>query len=172
MNKLNRKKELKIVAGFFAVGLFFVASGSTVTATSTMTESSSDHGHSSHDHEEDHSSHSMDVDTSLVQESTWGKFTVTLDHGTDTLPLNAFHTCFIEIRDKNGDPIDNAMIMVDGGMPAHGHGLPTQPQVTKNLGGGKFLVEGIKFSMPGMWQLKFHIDAEGEKDLVVFNFKV
>ena len=39
------------------------------------------------------------------------------------------------------------------GMPDHDHGLPTQPQVTSRLENGDYLLEGVRFHMPGKWQL-------------------
>ncbi len=54
-------------------------------------------------------------------------------------------------------------------MPQHGHGLPTRPQVTKNLGNGDYLVEGMKFQMGGWWVVDFTIDTAGKHDTVRFN---
>ena len=62
-----------------------------------------------------------------------------------------------------------ASISVDGDMPQHGHGLPTRPQVTKHLGNGDYLAEGMKFQMGGWWVVDFTIDAAGQKDTVRFN---
>ena len=65
-----------------------------------------------------------------------------------------------------------ARISVGGGMRAHGHGLPTQPQISEYLGEGKYLVKGLKFNMNGNWELAFDIDAEDRKDKVVFELKI
>jgi hypothetical protein len=54
-------------------------------------------------------------------------------------------------------------------MPQHGHGLPSRPQVTKNLGSGNYLVEGMKFQMGGWWVMDFTINANGQTDAVHFN---
>jgi hypothetical protein len=54
-------------------------------------------------------------------------------------------------------------------MPQHGHGLPTSPQVTQNLGNGDYLVEGMKFQMPGWWEVRFNILAGGQSDAITFN---
>ena len=40
-------------------------------------------------------------------------------------------------------------LKVDGDMPQHGHGLPTRPRVTRNLGNGDYQIEGVKFQMGG-----------------------
>jgi len=57
-------------------------------------------------------------------------------------------------------------------MPQHGHGLPSQPQVTKNLGQGNYLVEGFMFGGAGWWVVNFHITANGQNDKVTFNLVV
>ena len=62
-----------------------------------------------------------------------------------------------------------ARIAVDGGMPQHGHGLPTRPRVTRELGDGSYLLEGMKFSMTGWWEIKLAIDAAEGTDKVTFN---
>jgi hypothetical protein len=54
-------------------------------------------------------------------------------------------------------------------MPQHGHGLPTSPQVTQNLGNGDYLVEGMKFQMPGWWEVRFSISAGAQTDTITFN---
>ena len=58
-------------------------------------------------------------------------------------------------------------------MPQHGHGLPTKPRVTRALGHGDHLVEGMKFNMGGWWVVKFHVaSATAGADSVVFNVKL
>ena len=54
-------------------------------------------------------------------------------------------------------------------MPQHGHGLPTSPPVTAHLGGGKYRIEGLKFTMSGWWELRFAITAPAGSDKAVFN---
>jgi hypothetical protein len=68
-----------------------------------------------------------------------------------------------------GQPVDGATISVDGGMPQHGHGLPTAPRVTRGIGGGAYLVEGVKFNMGGWWELRFRIASPAGSDSVTFN---
>ena len=58
-------------------------------------------------------------------------------------------------------------ITVDGGMPAHNHGLPTQPRVTQNLGEGCYKVEGLRFHMQGHWEMKIGIESGGATDTVI-----
>jgi hypothetical protein len=84
-------------------------------------------------------------------------------------PINKMHAWEVRVTLPSGQPVDGARIAVDGGMPQHGHGLPTQPKVTRALGDGRYLVEGVKFSMPGWWELKLKIDGAQGRDEVTFN---
>ena len=61
------------------------------------------------------------------------------------------HQWTLHVERADGTPVDDATITVDGDMPQHGHGMPTQPQVTENLGNGDYLVDGLKFQMGGWW---------------------
>jgi hypothetical protein len=83
--------------------------------------------------------------------------------------INKLHAWEITLRTPSGAPVENAHIDVGGGMPQHGHGFPTQPHVTKALGDGRYLVEGMKFSMPGWWEIKLKIAAAEGADDVTFN---
>ena len=71
-----------------------------------------------------------------------------------------------------GAPVDSAVITIDGGMPQHGHGLPTKPRVTRALGHGDHLVEGLKFNMGGWWIVRFRINSATGADSLVFNLKL
>ena len=61
---------------------------------------------------------------------------------------------------------------VDGGMPQHGHGLPTQPRVTRTSADGLYEIEGLRFSMGGWWEVKLAIDSPAGKDNVTFNLSL
>jgi hypothetical protein len=75
----------------------------------------------------------------------------------------------VVITDQNGQPVDGATIAVDGGMPEHGHGLPTQPRVTRGFGNGAYAVEGVRFNMGGWWEFRLAISTAAGADSVTFN---
>lgn len=85
------------------------------------------------------------------------------------LVVRKLQTLRIAVADSTGCPVEGAEIVVGGGMPAHGHGLPTRPRVTRSLGNGEYLVEGLRFNMGGWWELKLHVDAGMGRDSVTFN---
>lgn len=109
------------------------------------------------------------LDTSRTRASDAGLYTATITPGVEPAPINEMHTWTLHVETPDGKPVENAQVSVDGGMPEHGHGLPTQPKVTKYLGNGNYLVEGMRFNMPGKWELKFRVTAGGQTDQVVFN---
>lgn len=79
------------------------------------------------------------------------------------------HAWTLTLRDASGNPVEGAAVEVDGGMPQHGHGLPTRPRVTAYLGDGAYRVDGMRFNMGGWWEVRFRIQAAGAADSVVFN---
>jgi YtkA-like protein len=98
-------------------------------------------------------------------------YSVTLQ-SPEALHLRRLHTMRVLITDPNGRPVEGAAISVDGGMPVHGHGLPTLPRVAQSLGGGLYEIEGVGFSMDGWWQLRLAIGSPAGVDSVVFNLSV
>lgn len=90
----------------------------------------------------------------------------------DSIPKGKLQKWTLHLEDSDGAPIDAATITIDGGMPQHGHGLPTKPVVTKQLGNGDYRVEGMKFNMGGWWVVKFRVNAVPGADSLVFNLKL
>ena len=78
------------------------------------------------------------------------------------------HQWILHIETADGAPVEGATVTVGGDMPAHGHGMPTQPEVTADLGGGDYRVEGMAFQMGGYWIIDATVTAGGETDLVRF----
>jgi hypothetical protein len=97
-----------------------------------------------------------------------GLYRISFTSALDPIGINQLHSWTLHVETADGQPVDNAQIRVDGGMPAHGHGLPTQPQVTQNLGNGDYLLEGVRFQMPGAWVMRFDVAADGQSDGVTF----
>lgn len=104
----------------------------------------------------------------------------TSDHGLYTATLETLQplrtrqmqTVRVKVGDVSGVGIDAASITVDGGMPEHGHGLPTVPRVTKSLGGGVYEIEGVRFNMGGWWELRLAISTPDGADKVTFNLSL
>lgn len=110
--------------------------------------------------------------TNQTRISTNGTFHVTVDSWLKPLKLGRMHAWTADISTEDGKPVTDAVIKVGGGMPIHNHGFPTQPEVTKQIENGKYLIEGIKFSMGGPWVLFLDITSNGETDSVAFDINM
>jgi len=88
------------------------------------------------------------------------------------MPINRIHTWKLMIKDRQGVPVSGALVKIDGDMPAHGHGLPTRPEVSAGDKPGLYLVEGMKFNMPGHWVINFYLTKGKETDTVSFDLEV
>lgn len=113
-----------------------------------------------------------ETDLATTKYSDNGQFQVSYTSKLEPIEINSLHTWIIHIKDKDGKDVPNAEVNVIGGMPEHNHGLPTQPQITKNLGDGCYLLEGIKFHMLGWWTVTVSIKNENISDAVTFNLKL
>ncbi len=110
-----------------------------------------------------------DLDYSTTRMTDAGLYQLSFSPELDPIAINQMHRWTLHLAHPDGQPITGATIGVDGDMPQHGHGLPTRPQVTADLGNGDYLVEGLKFHMPGWWIVTFDIASEAGSDQVTFN---
>lgn len=110
-----------------------------------------------------------DLDYGRTRLSEMGIYLGTIHPQSDPIPRGSLHTWTLHLETADGEPVESAEILVDGGMPQHGHGLPTRPRVSRALGNGDFLVEGMKFNMGGWWVVEFPVIAEAGVDTLVFN---
>ncbi|MBE0684491.1 MAG: FixH family protein [Anaerolineaceae bacterium] len=112
------------------------------------------------------------LDTSSSRLSDGGLFQVSWSSDPANVPLNQIHTWTLHVETPDGQLVENASVLVEGGMPQHGHGLPTNPQVTEYLGNGDYLVEGMRFQMTGFWEVKFVISSGEQSDAITFNLNI
>lgn len=98
--------------------------------------------------------------------SDMGRFQVTMMSAVEPPPLNRMHAWTLCVTTADGAAVSGATIAIDGGMPAHDHGLPTAPRVTAELGNGCYRVDGVRFHMSGEWQFTIAISAGEQRDSV------
>jgi hypothetical protein len=110
-----------------------------------------------------------DLDLARARLSERGLYEVAIAPEAESVEQNALHSWVVTLSTPQGERVEGAMIAVDGGMPQHGHGLPTAPQMTEHLGEGRYRIEGMKFSMSGWWELRFDISSPAGADSVTFN---
>lgn len=104
--------------------------------------------------------------------STDKKYRVTLYSNTFPIPRQKIHSWTAHIETIDGKPVKKAKVYIHGGMPKHRHGFPVTPRVRKNLGNGNFLIEGVKFSMIGSWEMRLNIKEETVRDRAIFKINI
>jgi hypothetical protein len=112
------------------------------------------------------------LDLALEHTTAQGRYLVALVPPQEVPGINQIHAWKIKVASADGMPVTAARIAVDGGMPQHGHGLPTQPLVRRQVAEGTYLLEGMKFSMTGWWEVKLALEAPQGPDKVTFNVVV
>ncbi|HEX8585483.1 MAG TPA: FixH family protein [Allosphingosinicella sp.] len=112
---------------------------------------------------------SAGLNQSLERTTENGAFRVMIASPRSPIPLRQIHGWSVQVTDRAGRPVTGATFKVGGGMPQHGHGLPTAPTVQPAGPAGAYLLNGMKFSMDGWWELKLDIAAGGVTDRVTFN---
>lgn len=108
-------------------------------------------------------------DLSTTRASAAGLYRVSYAPGVEPIRVSRMDSWTVTVQTAAGEPVPDALLGVSGAMPEHNHGLPTQPQMTRALGDGRYLIEGIKFQMPGWWTMTFAIDAAPGPDSVTFD---
>ncbi len=112
------------------------------------------------------------IDTSTRQVSENGIYTVSYTPEITPVRINTIHSWRVKIADRDGNPVTGASIAIEGDMPEHGHGLPTEPEVVEELPGGEYLIDGMKFQMPGWWVVKLHVSSAEGMDTVTFQLDI
>ncbi|BCH32162.1 auxin-binding protein [Mesorhizobium sp. L-8-10] len=110
-----------------------------------------------------------ELDLSRSKPSAMGLYSVAMAPEIEPVQRGPLQALVLTLATPDGKPVEGAHITVGGGMPQHGHGLPTSPEVTAYLGDGRYRVEGVRFNMSGWWELKFAISASPGDDSVTFN---
>ena len=113
-----------------------------------------------------------DANTATTRVSKAGKYEVVYESAVTPVPVRQLHAWTIQLRDRDGRPVDGAQLRVAGGMPDHGHGLPTKPYVREALGDGRYVVDGMKFNMRGYWVVDLGIESPQGADDVRFELNL
>ena len=105
-------------------------------------------------------------------DSRGGAYRLSFQSELQPIVINRIHRWTLIVTDQEGKPVEGATITVDGGMPVHDHGLPTEPRVTRELAPGQYLLEGLRFHMAGNWQIVVTIESGDMRDTVVIGLEL
>jgi hypothetical protein len=90
----------------------------------------------------------------------------------DSYSIGDYHQWVISVKDVSDNPVSYAKIGISGGMIGHGHGMPSQPVVSKEFKPGQYLIDGMLFNMMGEWTLLFSIQTPTLNDKVRFDIEL
>ena len=110
-----------------------------------------------------------DLDLATTRATDAGHYMVSVSPEDPEYERNTLHSWIVEITSAEGVVVEGASIAIDGGMPQHGHGLPTSPQMTTELGEGRYRIEGVRFNMRGWWEFDLAIASGEVSDNITFN---
>lgn len=110
--------------------------------------------------------------SSVTAKSLDGTFSVTATSRLDPILINTLHSWELELIDADGMPLSGADITITGGMPEHDHGLPTSPRVTDEHRPGVYTLDGMKFHMPGAWEVVVEVRTEHAADSATLRFEL
>lgn len=113
-----------------------------------------------------------DLDLSRSVSSSGRFFTTAYELGQDCAPLNEIHSWVLTLMAKDGLPLVGAEIDFIADMPEHLHGMVTKPAVSESGTPGEYVVEGVKFHMPGWWEITLDVSRGRGRDLARFNVLV
>ena len=108
-----------------------------------------------------------DLRPAAMVTSSGGALRGTLIPGPSAARLNTMQQFRLSLEP---DPA-GATVAIAGGMPLHSHGLPTQPRVQRTEDGA-YVIDGVRFGMPGWWQLVAGVEVDGRTELLTFDFFV
>ena len=87
-----------------------------------------------------------------------GRYQVSYAGAEADIPLNKHFELELVVL-EGGRPVLGADVRVGCAMPDHGHGMTVRPKV-KEIGGGRYRVDGMLLHMAGRWELAVDIDTE------------
>lgn len=97
-----------------------------------------------------------------------GGYRVTLEPVRKPVEIGVTGPWLATLRNGEGKLVPGCSLALEGWMPAHGHGLPTAPRMTREIEPGVYWFEGVRLSMPGAWELTIAIQGCGASDAVRF----
>ncbi len=123
---------------------------------------------------EQHQAHKHEDNDSAKRKHQWSQVSESGLITAEVFPqqgkpvFNDYHNWVIKLSDAKGQPVSDAKIAIDGGMEAHGHGLPSKPVISRELDDGEYLIEGMLFNMTGAWTLVIDVLSTHENARFTF----
>lgn len=75
----------------------------------------------------------------------------------------------LEVRSAEGAAVEGATLALESWLPDFDRDGAAQPRVVRELGRGRYAVEGLRFDQPGWWNVKLAVSASAGTDSLAFN---
>ena len=105
---------------------------------------------------------------SIIKTGSLSSIRVYLKSDVSPLPMNASHSWSIYVETMAGEPLKDALINVDGGVPATRHGFPKRPWIGENYRNGKYTINDVEFDERGRWVFIVSVIEGNVRDRVEF----
>lgn len=86
-------------------------------------------------------------------------------------PVVGKNSLSLRLQTRDGVLVEEADINAEPWMPAHSHGVAVRP-VVRAEGDGVFLVDELRFTMPGTWEVRIDIEVSNVRDSLVVSADV
>ncbi len=104
--------------------------------------------------------------------SNRGAYSLTFSTKENVIPLRNMHSWNVTFKTKDGKEFIPGNLSISGGMPSHGHGLPSEPNFTRVLKDKSLLLEGVLFNMTGEWELRVTLTGPSGLDIATLEFTI
>ena len=113
---------------------------------------------------------SLNISNAVESSGGWVKGSYVTDYPKP--PLNKMHSWRLTLNGRDGAPLQDVVVGISALMPEHVHGMNTSPVISESDDPGVYLIEGMKFHMPGWWRITLDLSKKGGRDLMRFNVLV
>lgn len=99
-------------------------------------------------------------------------YRISISPVNEPVVIGRLHDWIVHVETDDGKQFTPSQLVITGGMPGHGHGIPSRPKVTRYLKNGDFLVEGMLFNMGGTWQILVGVTGPDGFDSATFEISI
>lgn len=109
------------------------------------------------------SSESASAESEATLQASDGPFAGTLMITPSPPRVGQHHVVVVLSEEEMGEPLEGATVLLSPWMPAHGHGTPDVEAHEEEP--GVYVADDVWLNMPGVWDLRVHVEAEAQGDL-------
>ena len=98
-----------------------------------------------------------------------GLYRASLLPAAGTLAVGREIGAVLEVATADGRAVEGAALAFESRLPDLDRAAASQPRVVRELGGGRYSVQGLRFEQPGLWNVKLAVTAPSGTDSLAFN---